>query len=1512
MTRVFISYSRRNTNFAERLSRDLSDAGVEVWIDFRQIHAGEVWKEEIRNGIERSEVVVVVLSPDAVGSEWVRYEIDYAREHGKGILPVMALDAMGVLAATESLRWMLDIHFIKFENRYEQAFPELLRALPGKRRVSAFDSVDPAKIPNPFKGLEAFQQTDSSFFFGREQLVKKAVTVLKPGRPKRFLAVVGASGSGKSSLVRAGVIPQLRAGAFPGSEQWRVAILTPGENPVQALATRLAPFFSEDVDSDTLMRVLYDGQNGLHDISMQIMDGAPDAAKLLLVVDQFEEAFTRATEAQTLQFIDLLRAACIAPNGRTVVVITLRADFFDRLDRFPLFAELFEGDHLLLVTEMTPANLLRAITGPADAVGLLYDDGLPDRILEDVRRQPGSLPLLQYALKELYARRDGRRLTNAAYDAIGGVAQALARHAEGIYRSLNGSQQDIVRRVLLRLVEISEDGDSTRRRVARQDLTFVGASAQTVSEVVELLTAPESRLLVTSREIRSHSDQTAEANIWVEVGHEALIREWDRLKGWIAEDFENLRLGADLLRAAGDWNTARRDRAYLLTGTRLSRAEEWLGTADASALQRDYVRASVEERERQEDLAEQQAQRELALQMSAASRLRGFVALLVVALFVTAGLVVFAFQQRDLAEQNSRRAEENLKVAEQNRLEAVRNLGQANSFALAALADRALGDGENDLAVALAVESSLIISPPPPQSRLTLAQVAFAPGTRRSFTPGGNTVADADLSADGAFAVSAGQVVSYWQVSDGSLVAEMPSTLPDGTSLAGTFTAAAFSPDGLTIVAGMTNGTLVAWSPANGEMRRFADGGHTSIIHSIHFDRGGERLVTAGADGQVIVWWPDGRPITVIDAHLTEATGAQFWPVDERTVVSAGRDDRLSLWEAATGQNIQTFDTGIEHLSLDLSQDGLFAATSSINGVIALWQLSDGLPTGVGSTGGGTDQQDGGAELTEEKLQPAFILTGHDTSSTVHAVAFSPDGTQLASVGTDGLIFVFDILLSGTITLTFDVPGDPALLSLSYSADGRRLLGAGGSQTDADGAAVLRLWDVVDASVVQDYSGHTNRPVVALFPDDSLILSGGTVVRDDGETDYVLRVWDIASGRVIQELEGHTNNITALAISSDGQRALSASADRSVRVWDLSAGTSEQVGVHNTPVTSVVWLPGDQTAISGGRDGQIRVWDVAGLSLQRRFTPPDQTASPVQALALSADGQTLYSGGGERRVRVWDIASGQQRFTIELEDRSVQALAVHPQGGEVVVGTSSGRLAIYSTVDGTLIRQLAGHAQPIQSVEYSPDGGTVLSASFDGTLRVWDLDTGFEIRRYTMPDPTNEGIQSAVVSADAQTVLTALRDGRMRLWRLYPTLGSLLAWTTGNRYVRELTCAERESFRLTLCAEDGTPPARPNPSLPTLNPLPATRLTLGAGVQVEINTIAGLSQRVRVAPGAMTNADIITNLPDGAVVTLTGQRREAVGYRWWEIIGEGGITGWVVEYDPVDGVQALVPVGAVP
>ncbi len=633
MGHIFISYSHDDSVFAERLARDLQDDGRDVWIDFRGIRVGAEWEQAIFKGIEGCDFAIVCLTPASVQSDWVRREILMLRSRHKPIIPVLVrkqadtsaglVETFKLLDAHEETRRLRDIQMVDFERYgYERAFPMLLEALPGVIAIRSAEQdplpeVDPATIPNPFKGLEAFQQTDAHLFFGREDLTQNLLKRLEPtaGNADRFVAVVGASGSGKSSLVRAGLIPQIRGGALPGSADWIVAIFTPGPRPTEALAARLLPIIGGGRMLTEVLEVLERGEAALHQLTEGLLATKPAEARLLLIIDQFEEVFTRASVDEARRFITLVNTAVSLDAGRTYAVLTLRADFFDRLSAFPPLARLFEQENLLIVTEMTPDALRRSIEGPAAAVGLTYDHGLVDLILEDVRQGTGALPLMQYALKRLYDQRKGRQLTKTAYAAMKGVRGALAEHAESLYDSLPRETQTVVERLLLRLVEVSDTGEATRRRVPREMLTFAGVAPETVDALIAALTSPENRLLIASREVGGGETQPVQ----IEVAHEALLREWSRLATWIEVNQVELHYGGELLKDAQDWDTHGRDVNYLLRGTRAMQAQAWLERTDASDLQREYVESSV--RESKAALmreAERQA-RELVLAQKAAA-----------------------------------------------------------------------------------------------------------------------------------------------------------------------------------------------------------------------------------------------------------------------------------------------------------------------------------------------------------------------------------------------------------------------------------------------------------------------------------------------------------------------------------------------------------------------------------------------------------------------------------------------------------------------------------------------------------------------------------------------------------------------------------------------------------------------------------------------------------------------------------------------------------------------------
>lgn len=1466
MQRVFISYSRRNKTFAERLARDLSDAGLDVWIDFREIHAGEMWEQEIYRGIERSEIVIACLSPDAVTSEWVQREINLAREQEKFIIPLMVLDSYAGLQKEPSLDWLLQVQFIQFEGRYEEAFPELLRALPGKRRVSVYDQIDVANIPNPFKGLEAFQQTDAPFFFGRESLIKKSLERLRADRPERFLGVVGASGSGKSSLVRAGIIPALRAGDLPGSEHWRVIIFTPGLAPVDALAQRLAPLI-EDQESADVSVLLHQQPESVNNLVGMTLADAPAAARLLLVIDQFEEVFTRAGETERELFLEIVRLAAVTPNGRSLVMITMRADFFDRLGQYPELAELFEHENMVIVTEMTPQELLRSIEGPAQAVGLVYDEGLPQRILEEVRRQPGSLPLLQYALKELYMRRDGKRLTMDAYEEIGGVQRALAAHAEDIYVQMNAAEQAIMRRLLLRLVEVSESGEATRRKVARSDLEFRDVPTEAINAVLDRLTAADSRLLIASREIKASDDLSAPTT-WIEVGHEALIRHWERFTGWVSENRESLRHSSEIMQAANDWLQSNRDPAYLLRGNRLIRTEVWVQTADSTALQREFIQASIAERDRREAERQEQAARELSLQRQATNRLRLFVFVLVVGLVVAVGLSVFALQNLERANIEGTRAAEALVIANENEQ-------QARSLALSASSNRALGDGNIDLAVLLGLSANEIDNAPP-QSQRTLAEVAYAPGTRRLFTPDGGDLRGAVVLAGnpggtaGVLAVLDAHLI-LWDANSGEEIRRF------GTNdiYEGEITSAALSPDGTRLVSADADGDLILWDVQTGDLLRRFSSFHSGAVNKVVFSPNGTRVASASADNLLALWnVADGTIHRVLEGHVGPVNDVSFNGEGTR-VVSASNDGTARVWNAQSGDGMRVIDAAaganVNILSVAFSpvRDDRFV-TGDSGGIMRLWNA------------------DGGAEV--------LVYEGHDAA--VNGVAYSPDGGMIATAGADSSIILWRAVASER-SATFNEHTGP-VRSVTFTPNGAGLLTAG-----ADGT--LRLWDINRAEEVRRFVGHQfNRTSVAVYASD--------VPRAlTGAFDNTLRVWDTDTGLTIQQIRGLEARVLGVAISADGRRGLAALDNGRLHLYDLDSGERlREFAGHNAAVQTVRFLPGETQAISGASDAGLILWDLASGEIVRRYGPAAQKddpghIDPVFSVAINVDGTRMVSASGDRSLILWDIASGEVLVTMEGHNDTVRAVAISPAGDRAVSGSANGGVRLWdidpdSATFGQSLVRFEGHTRAVFGVDFAPDGSAVVSVSFDGTLRLWDVNIGFEIRRYLSDGPS---FRNAHFSADGRTVITGMTDGSVREWRILMNLQELIAWTVGNRYIPEPTCADRQLFNLRPpCDAEGIAPTRtpfPMPT-PTVTPPPV----LAPGVMARVNTDNNDSLRVRAEPDPANAGNILESLDSGVMVELLEGPLQANGYTWWRVRTESGVEGWTVERVPEDYLQTLV------
>jgi ABC-type glycerol-3-phosphate transport system substrate-binding protein len=517
-------------------------------------------------------------------------------------------------------------------------FAEALR-----RTLSSESGVVPAvaeDLRNPYKGLHAFQEADAGDFFGRESSAGEVAAMLAGDEPEhRLVAVVGPSGSGKSSLVRAGLIPELRAGALPGSAGWYVVEMVPGSHPFDELADGLTRISVDPAPG--LARRLRD-PGGLARAADEVL---PDErSELLLVIDQFEEVFSLvAEEDERAAFLDSLTAAVTDPGSRVRVVLTLRGDFYDRPLQYRGFGELV-GARTYPVTPLSTEQLQRAVAGPAEAVGARIEPGLLTEVVAEVAGRPGALPLLQYALTEVFEERAGTDLTLDALRAVGGVSGALARRAEALYARLGPKSREATRQLFLRLVAVGEDGsERTRRRVLRAELASLDLDGAGLDAAIDAFGSR--RLLTFDRDPVTRGPT-------VEIAHEALLREWVRLRDWIDESEEQLRLHGRIAAAAGEWAEAGRSDDYLLSGDRLEQAEEGLrrGSVVPTASERDYLAASRARAAAGAAAEQERRAREARLERRSVTRLRSLVVVLAVASLVAASLTVVAVSRSREAE----------------------------------------------------------------------------------------------------------------------------------------------------------------------------------------------------------------------------------------------------------------------------------------------------------------------------------------------------------------------------------------------------------------------------------------------------------------------------------------------------------------------------------------------------------------------------------------------------------------------------------------------------------------------------------------------------------------------------------------------------------------------------------------------------------------------------------------------------------------------------------------------
>lgn len=1179
-----------------------------------------------------------------------------------------------------------------------QGIMEILPGNIGWRRIENAAGLDLNLCP--YMGLQAFGEEDAQFFHGRESLTQQLVNKLSSSA---FLAVVGASGSGKSSVVHAGLISQLKQGKqLPGSEQWWVKSVRPGANPLQALSWGMVDAGTERERAYQQMELegmLYEGVEGF----VRWLRSRPEPM-VILIVDQFEEIFTLAVASDRKRFLEIILGALDYASDRFKLVVVLRADFISSCLEVPELTKALQRASVLVPPYLTKEDYRQAIVMPAEKVGLHIEPQLVEVLLEELNYSAGDLPLLQFVLEQLWLNRNqgkGEITLEVYQQKIGGLKGALERKAQALFDSLDKNEQDCAKWIFLALTQLGEGKEDTRRRVFKSELIVKKYSSELVERTLQALTT--AKLIVmnsesdenvigksrSAEEIPLYSQEFPLQEVTVEVAHEALIRHWSTLRWWLEENRARLRVQRQLVQSAMLWKQNHCHSDFLLPGVRLAEAEDIYikYTDELSEDVQLFIDACLEGRKQQQfQLKKRLRQAQIAVTTISVLALGAF------------GLGGLAYWQSRISQI---REIETLNSLSENYLLSNKQLDALVTGVKAGrqlkqmmwLGNVILPKVPKDIQTKTAINLQQVLSRIQEYNRFNQDSEVISV----AFSPDGQTIASG--SRDGK--------VILWR-SDGQIIRPM-----NGHKIV--VFAVSFSPDGEILASASKDKTIKLWRTSDGKLIRTLYG-HNYNVTSVSFSPDGKLIVSASKDNTIKLWKSNnGQLLKTLVGHTKRVISVSFSP-DSQTIVSGSRDNTIKLWRSNDGQLLKSW-TGHKNgvFAVSFSPDGKLIASAGGDGSIKLWKSSD--------------------------TTLLRTLSGH--SSEVNSVNFSRNGQMIVSGSRDSTIKLWRTN-DGKLLNTLQ-GHSAAVESVTFSPDGQTIASASRDKT-------IKLWRTSNKSLPNTFQGHNAAVISVIFSPNSNLFASAS-------KDNTVKLWDSRNGYLLQTFKEHKDVVSSVAFSPNSKFIASASEDNTVKLWNSSNGSLVHNLRESAKVNSVSFSPNGEMIVSGSSDGAIKLWRTSDGKLLN--TLKDHSAE-VQSVIFSPNGEMIASASRDKTIKLWRARDGKLLNTINGHKSEVYSLNFSPDGQIIASAGEDKTIKLWHS-NGILLRTISAHNGYVWSVSFSPNGQILASASEDKTIKLWRVSDGELLATFTGHIAP---VYSVSFSRDGKLIASGSSDYTIKVWRL--------------------------------------------------------------------------------------------------------------------------------------------------